>query len=259
MVLYDKDRNLLEVSKFYDSDVAGNRKQEIKDGKKNIKSLFYENGDDTLLKVFTYNKVGDKIIGEHYITKKDFDILKSINNPNIVKLLDYYSYEYNIKEKRMDAYTMKKVHSKKIDLLSEEKAILLYYLADLQKLALDLTKEGFRMEDYDNGANLLFDSKGPVVVDVDYYSTKNNPFSKTALEVHNKGAALIYLKSYAQNNFNFLYEHEDQDEYIRKTNDFNGIFAIGRINKDTDIVKELDNNISDNSIAHQLKLKRTKF
>lgn len=256
MILFDANGNQLNMEKFYDSNVAGNRKKEIEEGKSNVKSLFYEDNNDTILKVFTYNNVGNKIIGDHYITKKEFDVLKSINNPNIVKLLDYYSYEFNKKEKRMDAYTMKKVHSKKIDLLSEEKAIILYYLSELQKLAQDLTNAGFRMEDYQNGANLLFDNKGPVVVDIDYYSTRNNPFSKAALEVHNKGAALMYLKSYAQNNFNFLYNHEDQDEYIRNTNDFNGIFAM-RINKNTDIVNELDNNISENSIAHQLKLKRT--
>lgn len=256
MLLFDKNENQLNENNFHESSVAGNRKQEIEEGKNNIKSLFYEDNNDTLLKVFTYNNLGNKIIGEHYITKKEFDALKNIDNPNIVKLLDYYSYNFNKKEKRMDAYTMKKVHSKKLDLLSEEKTILLYYLSDLQKLAKDLTNAGFRMEDYQNGANLLFNNSGPVVIDIDYYSTRNNPFSKAALEVHNKGAALMYLKSYAQNNFNFLYDHKDQDEYIRNTNDFNGIFAM-RINKNTDIVKELDNNISENSIAHQLKLKRT--
>ena len=90
MALYNKNGIELDLTKFHDSDVAGNRKQEIENGKKTVKAIFYEDGNNTLLKAFTLNNVGDKIIGDCYITENEFDILKSVDNPNIVKLLDYY-------------------------------------------------------------------------------------------------------------------------------------------------------------------------
>lgn len=253
MTLYDKNGNLFDTSKFVDSMVAGDRKKEINEGKKTIKSIFLEDPNETLLKIFTVDNDGDKVIGNHYISKTTFDILKEVNNPNIVKLYDYYYFD-NFGKYQIDAYTMEKVRSRKEDLLSEDKAILLDYLSDLQKLAKDLANKKIRMQDT-NGANLIFTNVGPVVVDLDFYYKKALIF-KNELETENKAAALDYFKNYAINNYLNLYDDEDKDEYTRKMNDLYGIFAM-RINSNTDIVKEVNKNLNEYSISKQLKLKRT--
>ena len=252
MALYDKNGNILDLSKFYDSEVAGNRKKEMQDSRKTVKSLFYEDGNGTLLKVFTTNNVGKKIIGDDVFNTKTFEAIKEVNNPSIVKLYDYY-YNSNLGHE-IDAYTMEKVNTKKVDLVSEDKAILLCYLEDLQKLAKDLTEKGIRMQD-PNGANLLFNSRGPVVVDLDYYY-KHIMYSKNELETWNKSIALNYFHNYVINNYLNSYNNKDEEELVRGLNDLNGIFAM-RLNSKTNIVNEIDNNLHESSIAHQLKLKRT--
>lgn len=256
MALYDKNGIELDLSKFYDSNVAGDRKQEIQNGKKTVKAIFYEDGNNTLLKAFTMNNVGNKIIGDRYITEKEFDILKSIDNPNIVKLLNYYYTDKNIPHFGIDAYTMEKVHSKKMDIIGEDKNILLCYLSDLNKLAKVLANKRICMQDT-NGANLLFNSTGPVVVDLDFYYKKNLGF-KSDIEKGNKKAVLSYLKNYAINNYLNLYDDEDKDEFTRKLNDLYGVFAVNVSNSNIDIVKAVDNNIQEYNIAKQLKIKRTK-
>lgn len=253
MALYNKNGIELDLTKFHDSDVAGNRKQEIENGKKTVKAIFYEDGNNTLLKAFTLNSVGDKIIGDRYITEKEFDILKNVDNPNIVKLLDYYYTDKSGPHFGIDAYTMKKVHSKKIDILGEDKNILLCYLSDLQKLAKILANKRICMQDT-NGANLLFNSTGPVIIDLDLYYKKYIGF-KSDLEKANKKAVLYYLNNYAINNYLSLYENEDKDEFTRKLNDLNGVFAV---DVREDIIKAVDNNIQEYSIAKQLKIKRTR-
>lgn len=254
MALYNKFGKELDMNLFYESDVAGNRTKELEEGNKAIRSVLYEDGNDTILKVFTNNYVGKKIIGTDYISAKTFEAIKEVTNPNIVKLYDYF---YNTKDDHyeIDAYTMEKVHNKKLDILSEEKAILLCYLSDLQNLAKDLANKKISMQDT-NGANLLFNSRGPVVVDLDFYFKNNIFVTKKELEVSNKKAALEYFKNYAINNYFKLYDDSDKDEYTRKLNDLYGVFAM-RINNKTDIVKCVENNLTENSIAHQLKIKRT--
>ena len=106
-----------------------------------------------------------------------------------------------------------------------------------------------------NGANLLFDNKGPVVVDLDYYF-KHIIYSKSELETWNKSIALNYFHNYVINNFLNLYNNKNEEELVRTLNDLNGIFVM-RMSGKTDIVKEIDSNLTENSIAHQLKLKRT--
>lgn len=253
MTLVDKYGAKLDMSKFYDSDVAGNRKRDIESGKRKHKSLFYEDNAGTLLKVFTTNEVGKKIIGDDVFSPKAFETIKEIKNPSIVKLYDYYS-DSDLRHD-IDAYTMEKVHTRKIDILTEDKAILLCYLSDLQKLAKDLSDKGIRMND-PNGANLLFNDRGPVVVDLDYYY-KHMVYSKNELETWNKSIALNYFHNYAINNYINDYSNHDEDELVRYLNDLNGIFAM-RMNNKTDIVKCVEDNLIENSIAHQLKLKRTK-
>ena len=252
MALYNKFGEELNMNKFYESDVAGNRSEDFREGKKVVKSILYEDGNGTILKVFTTNDVGKKIIGDDVFNTKTFKAIKEINNPSIVKLYDYY-YNSDLGHE-IDAYSMEKVNAKKIDLISEDKAILLCHLDDLQKLANELANKGIRMQD-PNGANLLFSNKGPVVVDLDYYF-KHSIYSKNELRIWNKTMVLYYFYNYITNNYVILYRNVEKE--TDNLNDINGIFAM-RINKNTDIVKELDNNISDNSIAHQLKLKRTKF
>ena len=249
MALYDKNGIELDMKKFYDSDVAGNRKKDMQTGRRKHKSLFYEDGNGTLLKVFTTNEVGKKIIGDDVFSPKTFETIKEIKNPSVVKLYDYYS-DSNLRHD-IDAYTMEKVRDKKIDLLNEDKAILLCYLADLQKLAKDFSDKGIRMND-PNGANLLFNSRGPVVVDLDYYY-KHMVYYKKELETWNKSIALNYIYNYAVNNILKNYKDCGEHDLI---NDLNGIFAM-RMNNNTDIVKCVDDNLTENSIAHQLKLKRT--
>ena len=151
---------------------------------------------------------------------------------------------------------MEKVHSKKMDILGEDKNILLCYLSDLQKLARDLTNKKISMQDT-NGANLLFNSTGPVIIDLDFYYKKNMGF-KSDLEKANKKAVLSYLKNYAINNYLCLYENEDKDEFTRKLNDLYGVFAVNVSKNNIDIVKAVDKNIQEYSIAKQLKIKRTK-
>ena len=150
---------------------------------------------------------------------------------------------------------MEKVHDKKINLLSEEKEILLYYLSDLQKLARNFSDKGIRMND-PNGANLLFNDRGPVVVDLDYYY-KHLVYSKRELETWNNNIVLNYIYNYTINNYLNTYKNCDEDELTRGFNDLNGIFAMG-MNNNTDIVKCVDEKLTENTIAHQLKLKRTK-
>ena len=106
-----------------------------------------------------------------------------------------------------------------------------------------------------NGDNLLFNSTGPVVIDLDFYYKKNMVF-KSDLEKANKLAVLSYLKNYAINNYLSLYENEDKDEFTRKLND---LYHVFKVDVSKDIVKGVDNKIQEYSIAKQLKLKRTKF
>lgn len=256
MTLYDKNGNLFDTSKFVDSMVAGDRKKEFRENKKYVKSFFYEDPNGTILKVLNEDV---EITYKQIISKSTFDILKEMDNPNLVKILDYYFF-YKNDIFQIDAYTMKKVHSKKEDLLNEDKAILLDYLSDLQRLASELAKKRIFIQD-SNERNILFTSNGPVIIDLDYYyKSLDIRVTKKAIETHNKKCILKYLYNYAYKiNYNNLYDKDENLDIDDESNEnkIKRIFANKDVQYNTDIVKKVEDKLTENTISKQLKLKRT--
>lgn len=241
MKLFDKEGNELPSKNFTQSEL------------KSRKAKFFENNRNELLKQFIINDIFVKRIGDYVITPSVFEDIKDMNNKNIVELLNYYYYfdEVHSRFDQIDAYTMKKIDIKDVDLLSEDKTALSFYVSDLEKLAEDLANKKIVIQNI-NGGNIVFNNDGPVLLDVDLYYRNALNF-KSNISAMNKKILLFYLANYAINCYQDNYEDKTVEDHLLNVNNIYSLFSIKPTKS---IAKEFNKNIDtkENTIAKQLKL-----
>ena len=153
--------------------------------------------DNTILKIYTtsckYN---------YYVTKKMFNLLKELNIPNIVTLYDYYYYNNAPLFNHIippDAYTMKYIRDDNIDITKVSRDYLLETVNALEKTCIELSKNKILIGDAHHG-NIIFNSNGVTLVDIDSYFT-NNILTFKRIQLHNKKKILYFFRSKIEHDY----------------------------------------------------------
>lgn len=124
--------------------------------------------DDVALKVYK------ELCDFHLKMKKNnFELLKKIDAPCLVKLRDYYfKYKYSsMVFSRVYAYTMDFIEEEKFDILTCDKEFLLWIVARLDETIKKLSEYDIIMNDI-KPKNLVMNSDGITFIDLDLYDKR---------------------------------------------------------------------------------------
>lgn len=147
--------------------------------------------------VYTDNEIAFKIYNHDckyrlYLSRKIFTILKNIKTAGLVELIDYY-HEYESHFLPMDAYSMKFVKGKDVDILHADKKYLCDCIDQLDETIKKLSENKIVMFDT-HADNILFKENGPTIIDPDqFYQSKL--LSKREIYERNKMHILEYFVS----------------------------------------------------------------
>ena len=127
------------------------------------------------------------------IKKYIFELLKVIDAPNIVKLIDCY---FNIEEvsSRIAAYTMNPVNGKKIDLMKCERNHLIELFKNLEVTLKLLSKYEIILDDL-HKKNIIFTDDCITILDPDLFFKKNIFYNCDSYRL-NKLKLIDFLNSY---------------------------------------------------------------
>ena len=173
MIYYSLNKKILDTDKYSKFDHGGN-------------STIYKNiGSDILFKVYKFD-----INYRYHMRKKNFEMLKEKNIPNLVKLMDYY-FQFDQKINSilpMDAYTMKMVKGKKIDLIDMDRNYMKNILEQLEETLKCLSNEKILIGDAHKD-NIIFNENGVTLIDLDQF-IKMGLYSKKGIYDANKSSLM---------------------------------------------------------------------
>ena len=141
--------------------------------------------DDVLFKVYNLDCKYSL-----YLSKKMFRTLRDLKIDNMVELIDFY-HQYKSRILPMDAYTMKFVGGKDVDLLTASKEYIVDIANQLDETIAQLSEHKIVMHDA-HRENILFKENGVTIIDPDqFYSTRC--LSEKAVYERNKCIAILYI------------------------------------------------------------------
>lgn len=133
---------------------------------------------DVILKKY-YSETGSK----NKLDEKMFDILKSINNPHFIELLDIYSSfnfikllknKFGISPFSIDAYTAKYYPDDSVNVLFEHKDYILDNFKELENL-FKIFSENMICTDDVKRKNSVIGKNGIIIIDPDLFYTVKSP------------------------------------------------------------------------------------
>lgn len=119
---------------------------------------------------------------EDRLSEHIFDILKDINNPHFIKLIDIYSKNdllklfFNKLRKKVflvDAYSAKYYENENINVLNEPIDYLLDNIREIEIL-IDIFSDNAVMIDDIHRKNVIFTSQKMIIIDPDFFKISNN-------------------------------------------------------------------------------------
>ena len=125
-----------------------------------------------------------------YLSKKMFKLLKELKIDNMVELIDFY-HQFKSKILPMDAYTMKYVGGKDVDILTASKEYIVDIANQLDETITQLSEHKIVMHDA-HRENILFKENGVTIIDPDQFYTTRCLTEKAVYE-RNKVMAILYL------------------------------------------------------------------
>lgn len=141
-----------------------------------------------------------------YLSKKVFTLLKAIRARNIVELYDYY-HESSSHFLPMDAYSMKFISGKDVDILHVSKDYLIDALEQLEETIRTLSD--YKMVIFDSHHdNILFKEDGPTIIDPDQFYHSSLITKREAYE-RNKIRIIEYFMSTIMDNMK-----SNHDSYV---------------------------------------------
>lgn len=161
--------------------------------------------------VYTNNEIAFKVYKQDckyrlYLSKKIFTILKGIKTAGLVELIDYY-HEDDSRFLPMDAYSMKFVKGKDVDILHADKEYLNDCLEQLDETINKLSERKIVMFDA-HSDNILFKENGPTIIDPDQFYHAAF-ISKKEIYEKNKIRILEYFMSTIMDNMKL-----NHDSYV---------------------------------------------
>lgn len=163
--------------------------------------------DDIILKVYL-----DITKDNSTLSRKMFDILKEIDNPNFIKLKDYYFDTTCSNEKTViKAYTSEKIEQGELNIIDMNTSFFLDSINELEKLCEDFANHHIILKDI-RGNNILFNESGPTLIDPDlFYQMKILP--KTLISESNKREMLEYIRKYLYKCYDIYYGISTMKKY----------------------------------------------
>lgn len=225
MSYYDIDGNLLDIDKE--------------------KMIFLNSGkcarilhdDDIIFK--EYYSVTEP---NYRLNVKVYNVLKDINNPHFMKLLNAYSqmnifdlqkYKTGIKEFKIDAYTALLYPNEEIDIFGKDKAYLLDNLYELENLLDVFTNNSIIVEDLKRD-NVTMDSNSVVIIDPDLFYFSDLP--KENITRENKIKLLLLLEHILVCS---AIKHPNRREIIDRLGEFIELDVDGKTNITYEFSKKL--------------------
>lgn len=189
MILYNKKGNIVEFDGY----------EYLNEG---AKARVFRKGNE-VIKVYKSDTRQPFFLGT-----KMFEAIKKLNNPHVVKLLDYY-YLYNgwyLKLAPVDAYTMEFVQDDNLTIIDESRDYILRMADMLDETVEVLTANKILIRD-PNHDNIIFNKDRPILLDVDTYEFhKLAPHNK--LKLYNQDAILAFFRTTMADEYK-----KDQDKY----------------------------------------------
>ena len=150
------------------------------------------------------------------INPKMFDILKDVNNPHFIKLIDIYSEANSLielKELRfiVNAYTAKYYKKETINVLDESKDFILDNFRELEILFNFFSKNNIRLSDTKN-ENVVFNHENIIIIDPDRFQEQHD--EERELLLSNKRSLLYLFKSILVAAAKDYYDKKDMSKKI---------------------------------------------
>ena len=181
---------------------------------------------DNILKIYR-NYIPDYL----RITEEIFNILKTLDESNFIKLEDYYY------DNKMIGYTSKYIeHTDNFNILDIDKEIVKYNLYKLEKLILLFTKLNIKIDDV-NYKNYLYNNEELILIDPDSYRFIDNDMSKEELYNYNYKKLLnSFMDTYIRSFYKRIKEYTIGSVKFNKI--ITDVFKFDNINN---IYKNIDN------------------
>ena len=177
MIFYSSKNDILDTDKYMKYDTGGNS------------VIYKKENEDVLFKVYKVDSTY-----KYHMAKRNFNMMKEYDIPNLVKLLDYY-FQYKQKANAilpMDAYTMKLVDGNRVDLIDMDKNYINQVLLQLEEIIDRLTERKLLIGDAHKD-NIIFNENGVTLIDLDQI-THMSLFTKKTIYSFNK-SGLLYIMS----------------------------------------------------------------
>lgn len=226
MSYYDIDGNLLDIDKENMSFLNnGECARVLHDGNITFKEYYSMTSPDYRLSTRMYN------------------VLKDINNPHFIKLLNAYSqmnffdlikYKTGISKFHIDAYTALLYKDEEIDLLEKDKAYILDNLYELENL-MDVFADNSIIVDDLKRDNVTMDSNSIVIIDPDLFYFSE--LSKECITKENKIKLLLMLEHILVRT---AIKHPNRREILDKLSEFIKM----DVDYETDITYEFSKRLS---------------
>ena len=181
-------------------------------------------------------------LSECKLDAKMFDMLKTIDNPHFIKLLDIYQ-DCNFNEMvkhfigllpfAVDAYTAKYYSDNSIDVLLESKDYILENFRELELLFNIFTENRICVCDLKRD-NSIIGKQGIVVIDPDLFYIASYPIENISRV--NKERLLAFFRNII---YHFLVKHKEN--YIKNRMILDSILVNFYVDSDTDVTSELSN------------------
>lgn len=154
-----------------------------------------------------YVDYNHNIIFKHYFPDMElelrlkacvFDIIKDINNPHFIELIDIYRldtflkvifHKISRKEFIVDAYSAKYYEKENINVLKEPKDYLLDNIRELEILLAIFSDNAILVDDL-NSKNVLFTSQRMIIIDPDYFKI----YKEKDLVIRNNNELIALIK-----------------------------------------------------------------
>lgn len=175
------------------------------------------------------------------IKKSMFELLKTLNAPNIVKLQEYYTYNNKYKP-RADAYTSIPIKGTPISLLECDRKHLIELFTQLEETLKILAENDIILYDI-HKKNIIINENGISLIDPDLFSERNFLYTYSTYTI-NKAKLVDLLNS-------LLYKEQfDKDETL--------VYYFIKKNDKNTLLEDIKNSLTENTFYESIKSKKLK-